>query len=133
MSAGTTKTRLAVEGSGKLLAGVRRVLDPGDSIVVGRSRSCDISLRRSRGFQAHPDPERLLDSDDFRRVSRVHCEISFAKDGTVEIRDLSRNGTEVDGTRVVGRRVVEPNGDRVAVKLANGHFGRLVHATQRAG
>ncbi len=132
MTSTTHAPRLLVAGTGKMLTGVRRILRPGDSIVVGRSRSCDISLRRSRAFQIHPDPVRLLESDDFRRVSRVHCEIAFGEDGQVEIRDLSRNGTQVDGARVEGRCVLDPSEDRVKVDLANGHFGELVLAVDSA-
>jgi DNA-binding NtrC family response regulator len=48
---------------------------------------------------AHPSATVVL-SD--RSVSRFHLEIALSEDGAAVVRDLgSRNGTEVDGTRVV--------------------------------
>lgn len=118
--------RLRIEGAGGLLDGVRCSLAPGATLVVGRSRSCQLSLRRTRGFLSAPDPARLLGSAAFRRVSRVHCEIAYLPDCRVEIRDLSRNGTFVDGRRLERAFVLEPGEQPVRVALADPAHGELV-------
>jgi len=89
--------RLEVVGHGGLLAGVNHRLEPGETLVIGRSRSCDLSLRKTSAFDKRPDAPVLLRSHQFNRVSRIHCEIEYRGDGHVQIRDLSRNGTTVAG------------------------------------
>jgi SARP family transcriptional regulator, regulator of embCAB operon len=70
-----------VEGSGRPRS---RALEPGRPLLVGRSRSCDITI----------------DADP--RVSRRHVEIE-AVGRRVRIRDLgSHNGSAVDGEPVLG-------------------------------
>src|SRR5262245_37362705 len=69
-------------------------LRDGETVKLGRSRSCDLALR---------SPE----------ASRHHAEISLGADGWV-VRDLdSTNGTYVNGERV-SRRELRP-GDRIEI------------------
>ena len=64
-----------------------RELDGGDRLTVGRSEAAEVSLEF--------DPE----------VSRVHAELErLGDDWTVDDDGLSRNGSFVNGERVVGRR-----------------------------
>ena len=77
--------RVLVTGHGSVLSGERHGLQPGSTLVVGRSRSCQLSLRRCRGFVNSDRQKELLASEGFRRVSRVHCEIAYLPDGRVEI------------------------------------------------
>jgi pSer/pThr/pTyr-binding forkhead associated (FHA) protein len=123
-----TKTthRLAVRGHGGLLAGVSRTLEPGETLVIGRSRSCDLSLRETGAFKARQDAAALLDSKEFNRVSRIHCELVYLADGQVEIRDLSRNGTLVDGVRVGRTHLFRLQGGRATVELIDGTWGKLL-------
>jgi pSer/pThr/pTyr-binding forkhead associated (FHA) protein len=73
------------DGKGSQL--IRELDGSGDRLTVGRSDAADISL----GF----DPE----------VSRVHAELErLGDDWTVVDDGLSRNGSFVNGERVVGRR-----------------------------
>jgi hypothetical protein len=62
-------------------------LEPGNTVSVGRGEACDIAI--------------VWDE----RVSRVHAELQYAA-GEWAISDdgLSRNGTFVNGERIVGRR-----------------------------
>lgn len=71
----------------------------GATVVVGRSRSCDISLRRCKAWLAL-DPEQRDEQRDFKTVSRKHVRLSHLEPETVEIEDLSSNGTCVDGQRI---------------------------------
>ena len=125
-SGAETGQRLLVTGRGGLLAGVRKVLTRGANVAVGRSRGCDISLRRTRGFLGAADPLALLWSDAFRKVSRVHCEVALLDDGRVEVRGYSRNGTFVDGAKVIGTCVLAPDEEKVVVTIGDESFGTLV-------
>lgn len=121
-----TLPRLEIRGHGGLLAGVTRVLEPGQTVVIGRSRSCDVSLRNTQEFGRREDAARLLASPQFNRVSRIHCEIEYRASGEVEIRDLSRNGTFVDGVRIGRSHVVALRGGRSKVELVDGTWGSLL-------
>jgi len=118
--------RLEVTGHGGLLAGVRRRLDPGETLVIGRSRSCDLSLRTTSAFDERADAPELLRSRQFNRVSRIHCEIEYRGDGDVEVRDLSRNGTFVDGVRVGRTHALHVGRAHVVVELVDGTWGKLL-------
>lgn len=122
--------RLLVAGRGGLLDGVRKTLTPGGAIAVGRSRSCDISLRRTRSFLGSKDPLTLLRSKAFRKISRIHFELAYLPDGRVEIRDFSRNGTFVDGSRVMGTCILEPTDEVVTLQMGDGRFGKLLLAKE---
>jgi pSer/pThr/pTyr-binding forkhead associated (FHA) protein len=118
--------RVLVEGRGGLLEGVRVALRPGVPFVVGRSRSCDLSFRKAPGFSKRSDRERLLQSHEFNRLSRVHCELTLLESGRVEVRDLSHNGTWVDGDRVRGAVVVNLAHGAVHVDPLLGAFGSIL-------
>lgn len=117
---------LLVRGHGGVLAGAEHTLAPGETLVVGRSRTCDLSLRTTDTFRGRDDAAQLLLTKEFNRVSRVHCEIAYRKDGSVEIRDLSRNGTLVDGARVGRKHVVRLGGGRAKIELVDGTWGTLL-------
>lgn len=125
MRAAAAPPLLRVVGRGGLLDGETRILAPGDTLVVGRSRSCDLSLRRARRFLRDPGQLAILRSQPFRRVSRVHCEIAYLPDARVEIRDLSQNGTLVDGRRLARTHVLVPGDPSVRVTLADPMHGEL--------
>ena len=72
-------------------------LDAGASVPLAPGR-----VRLGRGEEAEV---RVACRD----VSRLHCEIEVAEDGTVTVADLgSRNGTDVNGTRVAGPVEIGP-------------------------
>ena len=108
-----------------MLGGERHGLQPGATLVVGRSRSCQLSLRRCRGFVKSDRQRELLASVGFQRVSRVHCEIAYLRDGRVEIRDLSRHGTLVDGRRLSRPLVIVPGDPGVEIVLSDPVHGTL--------
>ncbi len=117
---------LEVTGHGGLLAGVTHRLAPGEALVIGRSRTCDLSLRKTTAFGSREDTPSLLRSRQFNRVSRVHCEIAYKGRGEVEIRDLSRNGTLVDGMRVGRCHSAHVGRGRLVVELVDGTWGKLL-------
>ena len=117
MTSTLTAPCVAIRGHGGLFAGVDMTLVPGETVVVGRSRTCDVSLL-APGRRAH--------ASQLGRVSRIHCEIECLKAGDVEIRDLSRNGTLVDGVRVGRTHLFRLDGGRATVELIDGTWGKLL-------
>jgi hypothetical protein len=91
---------LRVLGIKGLLEGEERHLDVGESIVIGRSRHVDFSMRRARKFAEREDQQELIRSKRFLSVSRRHVRIHFLHPDFVEVEDLSQNGTQVDGRTV---------------------------------
>ncbi|MHC5054511.1 MAG: FHA domain-containing protein [Planctomycetota bacterium] len=80
-------------------------LQYGKTIVVGRSRSADFSLRRMAKVKALSADEREGDKD-LRTVSGRHCEITMYNLGSIEIVNLSPNGTYVD-ERLVDKIIID--------------------------
>lgn len=78
-------------------------LKPGSITVIGRSRSCDISLREAK--HGHDDPEGAKE-DHYKTVSRQHVRISFKGEEEVVIEDLSHNGSFLDGSRISGSATI---------------------------
>ena len=87
-------------GTAGIVQGESFVLATGVAVVIGRSRSCDISLRRTTGYLKAPSDSRDIDHD-FNTVSRRHArvEVGAAK---ARIEDLSTNGTFVNGDHLAG-------------------------------
>lgn len=91
---------LVVRGTHGFLAGEERILRVGDALVVGRSRDADLSVRKSKRFTARPDGAEILLSKRWLSVSRKHVRIHYLHADLIEIRDLSSNGTLLDGHKV---------------------------------
>jgi pSer/pThr/pTyr-binding forkhead associated (FHA) protein len=96
-------------GTAGIVQGESFVLAPGVAVVIGRSRSCDISLRRTAGYLKAPSDSRDVDHD-FNTVSRRHARVEVSP-GRARIEDLSTNGTFVNGDHLSGS---------IEVDLANG-------------
>jgi pSer/pThr/pTyr-binding forkhead associated (FHA) protein len=113
-----------------MLAGEQVLVPLGGSVVVGRSRSCDLSTRKSRAFRQASEAEQrvILAARDFLRVSRRHVRITWRSKTQVEIRDLSRNGTWVNGVRIDRLMLPPPAEDPVEIRLANTETLRLRRA-----
>ena len=71
----------------------------GSTVVVGRSRGCDISLQRCKSWLALDEESRDAEKD-FKTASRKHVRISCYDAENIEVEDLSSNGTFVDGQRI---------------------------------
>ena len=96
MMAESNPILVGVEG---FVVGEEFQLEHGKSLIVGRSRSCDVSLRHcAKWLQLDPD-ERDLEQD-FKTVSRKHMRVTYYNVNSIEIEDLSSNGTFVDGKRI---------------------------------
>ncbi len=82
-------------GTAGMVDGECFLLENGRDVVVGRSRSCDISLRRTATYLKTPPTQRDADHD-LNTVSRRHIRLSV-KDQTAHIQDLSTNGSFCNG------------------------------------
>ncbi|MDJ0974902.1 MAG: FHA domain-containing protein [Planctomycetota bacterium] len=93
---------LKLRGTGSLGDGENLKLSLGETVVCGRSRHCDWSLKRTPKYLMADDGEReqIKQSVEFRSVSRQHVRIAFLAPDMVDIENLSSNGTYVDGNRV---------------------------------
>ncbi len=92
-------------GTAGIVQGESFVLAPGVAVVIGRSRSCDISLRRTSGYIKAPVDSRDADRD-FNTVSRRHARVEVGE-VMVRIEDLSTNGTFVNGGQLSGSTEVD--------------------------
>lgn len=97
-----TATWLGLRGLGSLAAGQHLKIGLGESIVVGRSRHCDWSLRRAPEFLMSDADARGAIEDDltFNSVSRRHAKLTYVAPDMLEIENLSGNGTLVDGVSI---------------------------------
>jgi len=96
----TTPPSLVVRGTKGFLSGAVHVLEVGESMTIGRSRSADLSMRKAERHYERDDWRILMNSEPFLSVSRHHVRIHFLHRDLVEIKDMSSNGTMLDGRRV---------------------------------
>ena len=89
----------ALVGTAGFVKGEAFPVGLGSTVVIGRSRSCDISLQRCPTWLELDEDERDA-ARDFKTVSRKHVRVSCYDSDNVEVEDLSSNGTFVDGRRV---------------------------------
>ena len=80
---------VGVEG---LVKGSVFPIEDGNEIIVGRSRSCDVSLRKLESYKSM-DPEDREKDHDFNTVSRSHIRVQVIKKNLVRCEDISTNGT----------------------------------------
>lgn len=102
-------------GTAGIVQGESFMLSPGVAVVIGRSRSCDISLRRTAGYMKAV-PETRDTDHDFNTVSRRHARVEFTS-GKVRIEDLSTNGTFVNGDHLSGSIEIDLENGVCALRL----------------
>lgn len=102
-------------GTAGIVQGESFVLSLGVAVVIGRSRSCDISLRRTAGYMKSAAETRDVDHD-FNTVSRRHARVEVSR-GRARIEDLSTNGTFVNGDHLSGSIEIDLENGVCAVRL----------------
>lgn len=125
---------LSLSGVDGLLRYDRIDIPLGRSVIVGRSRRSDLSLRRSKQFRTadEKDQRKILADRAFLKVSRRHVRISYLAEGHIEIWNLSKNGTWVDEKRVDRILLTELPEDGVTIRLAESETLRLTAAARPA-
>ena len=80
---------IRVRGLEGIFEGRERKVRLGETIFVGRSRECELHPRAAGNGR-----------ESAKRMSRRHLRVSFCNPEHVEIEDLSRNGTFLNGKRI---------------------------------
>lgn len=111
-------------GTAGLVNGECFVLARDMELTVGRSRSCDVSLRRIGAYLASPSAERDGDHD-FNTVSRRHIRIKVNA-GDASVQDLSTNGTFINGEPVKEARKIDLDKGGCTLRLGTRESFQLV-------
>ncbi len=93
---------LTLRGTSTLSADQCITIRPGESVICGRSRHCEWSLKKSSAYLDLDRAARakLRKQPEFASVSRKHLKITFLARDMVELENLSPNGTFVNGHRI---------------------------------
>lgn len=87
-------------GVAGLVDGEVYLLSDGVEVVLGRSRSCPISLRRAANY-LRASPASRDNDHDFNTVSRRHLRLTV-RSALAEIEDISSNGSFCNGEAMTG-------------------------------
>ncbi len=90
---------LLIEGEEGFLKDEVFTMNPGERSVIGRSSSCDISIKECINDDDVSRQE-LEENKGFMSVSRKHATIVFHEPERVEVQDSSSNGTFLNGQRI---------------------------------
>jgi pSer/pThr/pTyr-binding forkhead associated (FHA) protein len=102
-------------GTAGMVEGECFVLGEGVEVTIGRSRSCDVSLRKTSAYLK--TPSQVRDNDhDFNTVSRRHVRLQISA-GQAAIQDLSSNGTYCNGEQLVQPRKVDLKAGACSIRL----------------
>jgi hypothetical protein len=105
------------------VSGELYVLKDGESVVLGRSRSCDISLRRIVAYLERSPGERDADHD-FNTVSRRHMRLTIIG-SKVKVEDLSTNGSYCNDDTLSAPREISLDDGPVELRLGTRECFRL--------
>ncbi len=86
-------------------------LEPFRPYIVGRSRSADISVRRSEKYRLQSDAERDADTAA-KTISARHFQITFYNMRSIEVKNLSVNGTRLDDKPIGDAVIITDIGKR---------------------
>jgi pSer/pThr/pTyr-binding forkhead associated (FHA) protein len=110
-------------GTAGFVVGECFVLPDGADLVLGRSRSCDISLRRAAAYLQAPSQVRDEDHD-FNTVSRRHIRLQV-KDTQVTVHDLSTNGVFINDEPIQQSRALDLATGSYSLRLGTREAFRL--------
>jgi pSer/pThr/pTyr-binding forkhead associated (FHA) protein len=91
--------KLVLHGTYGTVQGKTYLIEQGKSVVIGRSRGCDICLDVGE-TQTFSNSDAQHAGKHFQTISRKHLKITFHNETKVELEDLSANGTTVDGEKI---------------------------------
>lgn len=115
-------------GTAGFVVGECFVLDEGADIVVGRSRTCDISLRKATAYLNAP-PQVRDEDHDFNTVSRRHLRVQVNA-GTLKLHDLSTNGSFVNDEPINQTREINLTEGSFSLRLGTRESFRLTRLPQ---
>jgi pSer/pThr/pTyr-binding forkhead associated (FHA) protein len=115
---------LVLVGIAGIMEGELFTLEYGKSVTIGRSRACGVSLRNCKRW-AELEKTDSIPEETSKTVSRKHLKITFHNAASVELEDLSSNGTYLDGKRIDRIVVTDVRDTSHEVKLGGGDVLRL--------
>ena len=89
---------LVLEGKKGVTEGERFCIDYGQTTTVGRSRVCGICLARLKKYKALSQEKKK--NPEILSISRKHLQLSFFNAQCIELKDMSSNGTFLNGKRI---------------------------------
>ncbi|MCE9581505.1 MAG: FHA domain-containing protein [Planctomycetes bacterium] len=92
-------SRILLKGVAGIVKDETFTIESGQDVVVGRSRGCEISLKACKAYSLM-EPEAREKDEGLLTVSRKHVRVRFIKPDSIEVEDLSSNGTFLDGKKV---------------------------------
>jgi len=114
----------ALVGIAGVVEGEFIALQYGESLVMGRSRSCDFSLRNCKRW-IEAEKVGQIPEESSRTVSRRHLKITYHNANSIELEDLSSNGTFVDGRRIDRLVITDAKETPHEIQLGGGDRLRL--------
>jgi pSer/pThr/pTyr-binding forkhead associated (FHA) protein len=84
--------RVVLKGINGVASDETFYINYGEVVTIGRGHECDISYRKFKNY-----PQKESKDKDFLAVSRKHLRISFYNSHSVELKDLSANGSYLNG------------------------------------
>jgi hypothetical protein len=111
-------------GTGGHFDGEVYPLQYGKSLTVGRSRTADFSLRRTNKYREQDEKAREADTDA-KTVSAKHFQITMFNLGSIEIKNLSPNGTELDGKKIETAVVKDVTRKSHEIRIGTGEVFKL--------
>lgn len=111
-------------GTAGLVSGECFLLSREVDLTIGRSRACEVSLRRLAAYLAIPPGERDNDHD-FNTVSRRHLRVKVTGNEAV-IQDLSTNGSFCNGEQVRDAKHIDLNQGGCTLRLGTRESFQMV-------
>ena len=97
--------KLVIKGIYGAIQSLTFYIKEGQTVILGRSRSCDICLQSNSTTQSGIDDDHT--NKHLQTVSRRHLKIAFHTETSLELEDLSANGTLLDGEKITGKVVID--------------------------
>lgn len=92
---------LVLKGTNGIAEGEIFYIRYGEIVIIGRGHECDISYRKFDKY-----PQRESENKGLLAVSRKHLRIAFYNTHSVELKDLSSNGTYLNGKQIKKRAFI---------------------------
>lgn len=90
--------RLILKGINGIALGELFYINYGTMVSIGRGEGCTISYRKFKKYPRNDDKNK-----DLLSVSRKHLRITFYNSHSIELKDLSANGTYINGKPIIKR------------------------------
>lgn len=95
---------LVLEGKKGIAEGERFYLNYGQTMTIGRSRACEFCLAKLEKYKTLSAEEEK--GIDILSISRKHLQITLYHAQSIELKDLSTNGTFINGKRIDKKYII---------------------------